>query len=148
MSDADSLKVPFSRPSISKAEENAVLEVLRSGWLTTGKYALQFEQDFSEFMNRDSEILANRKSENLESGEVISLAVNSNTSGMILAMEACGVGPGMSMKICVRPYPRLPGIDPFLVIIIASMMSLASSNSSGSMEPSASLIWLILIKAT
>mgnify|MGYP001773758158 FL=1 len=46
MSDADSLKVPFSRPSISKAEENAVLEVLRSGWLTTGKYALQFEQDF------------------------------------------------------------------------------------------------------
>ena len=102
MSDADSLKVPFSRPSISKAEENAVLEVLRSGWLTTGKYALQFEQDFSAFMNRDSEILANRKSENLESGEVISLAVNSNTSGMILAMEACGVGPGTS--VITTPY--------------------------------------------
>ena len=104
MSDAYSLKVPFSRPSISKAEENAVLEVLRSGWLTTGKYALQFEQDFSAFMNRDSEILANRKSENLESGEVISLAVNSNTSGMILAMEACGVGPGTS--VITTPWCR------------------------------------------
>ena len=34
MSDADSLKVPFSRPSIGPEEEQAVLEVLRSGWLT------------------------------------------------------------------------------------------------------------------
>ena len=44
MSDADSLKVPFSRPSISEEEKKAVLEVLNSGWLTTGKYALEFEK--------------------------------------------------------------------------------------------------------
>ena len=91
MSDADSLKVPFSKPSISQEEEQCVLEVLRSGWLTTGKYALQFENDFSHFMNKDEggKIRQNREKEGLSSAPVISLAVNSNTSVMILAMEAC-----------------------------------------------------------
>ena len=42
------IKVPFHRAAITKAEEDAVLDVLRSGWLTTGKYALEFEKKFSE----------------------------------------------------------------------------------------------------
>ena len=91
MSDADSLKVPFSRPSITKAEEDIVLKILRSGWLTTGKYAKEFEESFSAFMNKNPEMTENRKKEGLDTRPVISLAVNSNTSGMILAMEACGV---------------------------------------------------------
>ena len=62
MSDADSLKVPFSRPSISEEENKLVLEVLNSGWLTTGKYALEFEKDFSTFMNSKPEMLKERKS--------------------------------------------------------------------------------------
>ena len=41
------IKVPFHRAAITKAEEDAVLDVLRSGWLTTGKYALEFEKKFS-----------------------------------------------------------------------------------------------------
>lgn len=102
MSDADSLKVRYSKPSISKEEEDAVLDVLRSGWLTTGKYALKFEQDFSDFMNKDSSCLKNRKDFGLEDSSVISLAVNSNTSGMILAMEACGVKKGTA--IITTPY--------------------------------------------
>ena len=83
MSDADSLKVPFSRPSISKEDEDAVLRVLRSGWLTTGKYALQFEKDFSTFMSKgiDFAILQNREKMGLSNDEILSLAVNSNTSG-------------------------------------------------------------------
>ncbi len=102
MSDATSLKVSFSKPSISKDEEDAVLNVLRSGWLTTGKYALEFEQEFSNFMNKDSQSLINRKKFELEDSPVISLAVNSNTSGMILAMEACGVGP--QTAVITTPY--------------------------------------------
>ena len=39
---ANEINVPFQRAAITKDEENAVLEVLRSGWLTTGKYTLQF----------------------------------------------------------------------------------------------------------
>lgn len=104
MSDADSLKVPFSRPSISKEDEDAVLQVLRSGWLTTGKYALQFEKDFSTFMSKgiDFAILQNREKMGLSNDEILSLAVNSNTSGMILAMEAFGVKSGTA--IITTPY--------------------------------------------
>ena len=95
MSDADSLKVAFTRPSLGQEEENAVLEVMRSGWLTTGKTALQFENDFSQFLMQDF-------SEQEKNRPVISLAVNSNTSGMILAMEACGITTGTA--VITTPY--------------------------------------------
>ena len=42
------LKVPFFKASIGKEEEDAVLKVLRSGWLTTGKEAAAFEKEFAE----------------------------------------------------------------------------------------------------
>lgn len=95
MSDADSLKVAFTRPSLGQEEENAVLEVMRSGWLTTGKTALQFENDFSQFLMQDF-------SEQEKNRPVFSLAVNSNTSGMILAMEACGITTGTA--VITTPY--------------------------------------------
>ena len=78
------IKVPFFKASITKAEEEAVLQVLRSGWLTTGKWAAEFEKKFSACVTSENDIQKEEK-------PVISLAVNSNTSGMILAMEACGV---------------------------------------------------------
>ena len=81
------IKVPFHRAAITDAEKQAVMEVLDSGWLTTGKYALEFEKKFSE---------------SLGGGDIISLAVNSNTSGMILAMEACGVKAGTA--VITTPY--------------------------------------------
>ncbi len=85
------LKVPFSKPSISEEEEKAVLDVIRSGWLTTGNVTLEFEKEFSNFMN--SSVVNNN---------VQSLAVNSNTSGMILAMHACGVKAGT--HVITTPY--------------------------------------------
>lgn len=81
------IKVPFHRAAITDAEKQTVMEVLDSGWLTTGKYALEFEKKFSE---------------SLGGGDIISLAVNSNTSGMILAMEACGVKAGTA--VITTPY--------------------------------------------
>ena len=94
MSDANKIKVPFHKAAITKAEEDAVLDVLRSGWLTTGKYALEFEKKFSE--------IAGKSDEGTGRAPVISLAVNSNTSGMILAMEACGVCEGT--YVITTPY--------------------------------------------
>lgn len=85
------IKVPFSKPSIDKEEEDAVLEVIRSGWLTTGKVTLDFEKEFSDFMNVP-----------LKEKNVQSLAVNSNTSGMILALHACGVKSGTA--VITTPY--------------------------------------------
>ncbi|MBO4639646.1 MAG: DegT/DnrJ/EryC1/StrS family aminotransferase [Treponema sp.] len=94
MSSENTIKVPFHKAAITKAEEDAVLDVLRSGWLTTGKYALEFEKKFSAVVDQDDE-KAGR-------APVISLAVNSNTSGMILAMEACGVREGT--YVITTPY--------------------------------------------
>lgn len=103
MADCDSLKVPFSRPSISKEEEIGVLDVLRSGWLTTGKHALAFENEFSYYMNKvDDTVIAQRKAAGLSVNDVTSLAVNSATSGMVLAMEACGVKAGTT--VITTPY--------------------------------------------
>ena len=79
-----------------KEEENAVLQVMRSGWLTTGKYALQFEKDFADFL------MQGYTDEQKQNGPVTALAVNSNTSGMILAMEACGVTKGTA--VITTPY--------------------------------------------
>ncbi len=79
------IKVPFFKASLGKEEEEAVLNVMRSGWLTTGKESLAFEKEFAEKINVP-----------------YALAVNSNTSGMILAMEACGVKEGKA--VITTPY--------------------------------------------
>jgi dTDP-4-amino-4,6-dideoxygalactose transaminase len=39
----------FSRPVISDEEKLAVMEVLDSGWLTTGKKTADFEHNFAEY---------------------------------------------------------------------------------------------------
>ena len=96
------IKVPFHRAAITKDEENAVLDVLRSGWLTTGKYALEFEKKFSASVSDTEKMKEARRALSLSDGEIISLAVNSNTSGMILAMEACGVREGTA--VITTPY--------------------------------------------
>ncbi len=96
------IKVPFHRAAITKDEENTVLDVLRSGWLTTGKYALEFEKKFSASVSDTDKMKEARRALSLSDGEIISLAVNSNTSGMILAMEACGVREGTA--VITTPY--------------------------------------------
>ena len=78
--------IPFARPYIGKEEEEAVLSVLRSGWLTTGKETLELEKDFGDFLKTPGGI---------HSGEdLFCMAVNSATSGLHLALEACGIGKG------------------------------------------------------
>lgn len=69
--------LPFARPSITDAERSAVLEVLDSGWLTTGPRTREFEERFAEFV-----------------GASHAVAVNSATAGLHLALEGIGVAPG------------------------------------------------------
>lgn len=75
--------IPFSRPVLGEREEQAVLEVMRSGWLTTGRVAKAFETEFGAYV-----------------GVPHALAVNSATAGLHLALEALGVGPG---DLCAVP---------------------------------------------
>lgn len=70
--------LPYSLPDIGEAEQAAVRETLASGWVTTGPKCKEFEEAFAAYLG----------------GDVTALAVNSATSGLHLALEAVGIGPG------------------------------------------------------
>lgn len=67
--------MPFARPSIGEEEIAAVVDTIRSGWLTTGPKTLEFEKAFAAAV-----------------GARHALAVNSATAGLHLALEAAGIG--------------------------------------------------------
>jgi dTDP-4-amino-4,6-dideoxygalactose transaminase len=98
--------IPFYRPSIGREEEEAVLSVLRSGWLTTGEVTLQFEREFAA-----------------RAGVEHALAVNSATAGLHLCLEAAGVRE--DLKVATSPFTfaataevvRYLGSDPVFVDI-------------------------------
>jgi UDP-4-amino-4-deoxy-L-arabinose-oxoglutarate aminotransferase len=69
--------LPFSKPSISEAEIEAVAAVLRSGWITTGPQAAAFETAFAGYCNAEGAV-----------------ALSSATGGMHLLLAALGIGPG------------------------------------------------------
>ena len=85
--------IPFARPFVGKEEEDAVLSILRSGWLTTGKETLEFEKDFENFLKAGAGNQAPNRNEN-STESFFCMAVNSATSGLHLALEAIGVGKG------------------------------------------------------
>ncbi len=68
--------IPFHRPSIGEGEKAAVLEVLESGWLTTGERTVRFEEAVAERLRIRNAV-----------------AVNSATAALHLALEALGVRP-------------------------------------------------------
>ncbi len=71
--------LPFALPEIGDDEIAEVVDTLRSGWITTGPKAKRFEQDFTAFLGDDG---------------LQSIAVNSATAGLHLALEGLGIGPG------------------------------------------------------
>ncbi|CNC18526.1 UDP-4-amino-4-deoxy-L-arabinose aminotransferase [Yersinia enterocolitica] len=69
--------LPFSRPAIGSDEINAVVNVLGSGWITTGPQNQQLETDFCAAF-----------------GCKHAVAVCSATAGMHITLMALGIGPG------------------------------------------------------
>jgi dTDP-4-amino-4,6-dideoxygalactose transaminase len=67
----------FSEPCIGEEEISAVVDCMRSGWLTSGPRVHQFEADFASYV-----------------GAKEAIAVNSCTAALHLALEALGVGRG------------------------------------------------------
>ena len=97
--------IPFALPDIGAEEISAVTEALRSGWVTTGPRSKQFEQAFTEFLGDGLE----------------SIAVNSATAGLPLALESLGMGPGEGVFAPPPPFTatvevvRYLGADPVMV---------------------------------
>jgi len=108
--------IPFSRPALGAGEEQAVVEVLRSGWLTTGKVCARFEEEFA-----------------LRARVPHALAVSSATAGLHLALEAVGVRPGT--RVALSPYTfaasaeviRYLGADPLFVDVEEDSLNLSPS---------------------
>jgi dTDP-4-amino-4,6-dideoxygalactose transaminase len=69
--------LPFSPPSISEEEIDAVVDTLRSDWITTGPKVKQFESEFAIYIDAES-----------------AHALNSCTGAMHVALAALGIGPG------------------------------------------------------
>lgn len=67
----------FGKPCLGPAEEQEVLDTLRSGWIGTGPKALRFERMFAEYVDAKH-----------------ALAVNSCTAALHLALMASDIGPG------------------------------------------------------
>jgi len=74
---ADVPYLPFTRPSIDAATIEAVAEVLRSGWITTGPKAKAFEAALSAYF-----------------GGRPTRALASGTGALELALEVVGIRPG------------------------------------------------------
>jgi dTDP-4-amino-4,6-dideoxygalactose transaminase len=76
-SSASSLFLPYGRQFISDEDIAAVVNALRSDWLTTGPLVSQFERAVADFC-----------------GVPYGVAVSSGTAALHAAMAAIGVGPG------------------------------------------------------
>jgi dTDP-4-amino-4,6-dideoxygalactose transaminase len=70
-------KYPFSDIDFGKEEEQEVLKVLRSGWLSTGPVTEKFEKAFSGYL-----------------GGGYAIAVSSGTAALHLALTCLGLGEG------------------------------------------------------
>jgi perosamine synthetase len=76
------VRIPLARPTFGKAEERAVVKVLRSGWISHGPRAIEFEKRLADYL-----------------GSKHVRVVNSGTSAILLALKALGVGPGASVVV-------------------------------------------------
>jgi dTDP-4-amino-4,6-dideoxygalactose transaminase len=70
-------QIPYALPYLGPEEEELVLDALRSGWVTTGPKTVEFERRFADYV-----------------GATHSLALNSCTAALHLALLGAGVGKG------------------------------------------------------
>jgi dTDP-4-amino-4,6-dideoxygalactose transaminase len=67
-------KIPFSPPDITQAEIDAVVEVMKSGWITSGPKTALFEEKIAKYCSANHAV-----------------ALNSNTAGLELILKVLGI---------------------------------------------------------
>lgn len=71
------VRVPFSPPDITEAEINAVAEVMRSGWITTGPKTKEFEKKIAKYCGTEKAV-----------------CLNSATAALEMTLRLLGIGEG------------------------------------------------------
>jgi dTDP-4-amino-4,6-dideoxygalactose transaminase len=118
--------LPFALPEIGDDEIAEVVDTLKSGWVTTGPKAKRFEDDFTAFLGDPS---------------LHSMAVNSATAGLHLALEALGVGPGDEVITTTHTFTataevvRYLGADVVLVDIDPATLCIAPAAVEAAITP-------------
>lgn len=117
--------LPFALPDIGEEEINEVVDSLRSGWVTTGPKTRQFECEFSSYLG----------------GGVDSVAVNSATAGLHLALEALGIAPGDEVITTTHTFTataevvRYFGADPVFIDIAPDTLCLDPAAIEAAITP-------------
>lgn len=79
--------IPFSPPDMTEEEVQAVAEVLRTGWITTGPKTKLFENKIAEYCNTNKAV-----------------CLNSATACMELILRLFGIGEGDEVITCAYTY--------------------------------------------
>lgn len=77
--------IPFSPPDITEYEKKAVMDVLESGWITTGPKTSEFEEKIAEYCRTDEAV-----------------TLSSNTAGLELILKAFNIKEGD--EVITTPY--------------------------------------------
>ncbi len=81
------MNIPFSPPDITEEEIEAVAEVMRSGWITTGPKTKELERKMAEFTHTNRGV-----------------CLNSATSCMEMALRLFEIGPGDEVIVPAYTY--------------------------------------------
>jgi perosamine synthetase len=123
--------IPLARPVLGEAEEQRVLEVLRSGRLSLGPLLSEFERAFAARL-----------------GATHASAVSSGTAGLHLALRAVGVSDGdevitspfsfvasANVAIYERARPVFADIDPVTLNLAPDAVAAAVSDRTAALLP-------------
>jgi dTDP-4-amino-4,6-dideoxygalactose transaminase len=116
--------LPFHRADIGDEEIEAVVAVLRSGWLTSGPRVKEFESAFAAYI-----------------GVEHAVAVNSATAALHLGLEAIGVGPGDEVVVPTMTFAasaevvRYLGARPVLVDCDSRTLTVRASDIEPAITP-------------
>ena len=80
--------IALTKPRITEEEISAVVNVMRSGWWTTGPETMAFEQEMVEYLG----------------GGLYAVGLDSCTSGLFLALKALNIGPGDEVIVPTMTY--------------------------------------------
>lgn len=81
------ISIPFSPPDITEEEIEAVAEVLRSGWITTGPKTKEFERQIASYCHTEKAV-----------------ALNSATACMEMVLRLFEIGPGDEVIVPAYTY--------------------------------------------
>ena len=118
------LDVPFHRSDMGEEEVQAVTEVIRSGWLTTGEKTAQFEREFAQYV-----------------GAAHAVAVSSCTAALHLSLDAIGLRPGDEVLVPTNTFTATAevatfmGARPVLVDIDSRTLNVSPEDAERKISP-------------